>query len=207
MERVLAELKAGRLVRTGATLAPDAEKGELRVVSTPDGFTHVTWSRRGATAVADAETDVISERRSVRRSVLAATHCFSAFPFLRSLPRRGAAGADARRRVLRAAAVRGTDGAQRVLLLARRSVCRRLCEARRLQRRPRLCGGGVTGGGSGRLRHACAARGRSSDAAGAPRARARAGPRRGGRVAGAGPPVATADAAAAAAAAGERGRQ
>ncbi|KAG2446965.1 hypothetical protein HYH02_008119 [Chlamydomonas schloesseri] len=48
MEAQLAEFKAGKLTRSGATLAPDPRKGVVRLCQTEDTLVHVQWYERTA---------------------------------------------------------------------------------------------------------------------------------------------------------------
>ncbi|PNW76741.1 hypothetical protein CHLRE_11g469450v5 [Chlamydomonas reinhardtii] len=60
MEAPLAEFKAGKLTRSGATLAPDPRKGLVRLCQTEDTLVHVQWYERTAEGrAAEPVDDVI----------------------------------------------------------------------------------------------------------------------------------------------------
>ncbi|KAG2432253.1 hypothetical protein HXX76_009171 [Chlamydomonas incerta] len=61
MEAQLAEFKAGKLTRSGATLAPDPRKGVVRLCQTEDTLVHVQWYERSADGgrAAEPADDVI----------------------------------------------------------------------------------------------------------------------------------------------------
>lgn len=73
-DRVVAQFRAGKLVRDGGKMTPDLRQGVLRVVAGADELTHFTWGARDSS---EPEIDVIVFPEEAKLQPMPAPRCYA----------------------------------------------------------------------------------------------------------------------------------